>query len=252
MRSLLKNLIGWGLIILATLFFLTSIYSLTIVNYPVFVTGLILSFLVLFFGSEVRTDKGKIRNRIAGLMNMYFPECPICKSTAGYEVHGMLSTSQYVRCRTCGAQWASRDFIGYKDLKTLELQEPPDDPKIYATFISQSVLKPRKTYSIKLWQSALKVQEMQTPIKEKTIRVGDFLSLHRREILYLTISFVASTLSTLIGYYLFSLKISESYILFISTFFVVLMGLVVHPQTEFKVLAYLIHPVSIFFKMIFS
>ena len=225
--NILKNIIGWGLILLAALFFVASILPLAAGNYGVFATGLMMSFLVLILGSEIKTDKEKIRKRIAGLMSTYFPKCPICESNARYEVRGLFSLHQYVRCKTCGAHWTSNDFVGYKDLKSLNLSEPPEDPDVYGAFMSQSALKPRRTYSVKLWKSAMKSKEMQIPTKERHIRIKNLIMLHRRGVGYFTISLGASILSAVLGYHFFSLSIAESYTLFVSTFFVVFMGLLV-------------------------
>mgnify|MGYP001104889646 FL=1 len=160
-------------------------------------------------------------------MTQYFPRCPICKSNVGYEARGLLSTSQYIRCKTCGAQWTSSDFVGYKDLKTLKLWEPPEDANMYAKFMSQSALKPRKTYPVKLWQALMKDEEIQIPTKERSAQIKDYILHHGKGAGCLTISFVVSTLLALIGHFYFLLSIADSYILFVTSLLGVFFGLVV-------------------------
>lgn len=103
--NFLKNILGWGLILLAALFFVATIIPLAVGDYGVFATGLIMSFVLLFLGSEAKRDRGKMKKRIAGLMSTYFSRCPICKSDAGYKIRGLFSLDQYAQCKTCRAQW---------------------------------------------------------------------------------------------------------------------------------------------------
>jgi hypothetical protein len=221
----LKKIAGWSLIFLAAMTFAASTGLLLVGNYAAFAVGLIVSFLMLLLGLEALTDMEKLRNRIVGLMSEYFPTCPICGSSAGYDVRGWLSSSQYVQCKTCGAQWTSNDFVGYKDLKKLKLWEPPEDSKVYGKFMSQSVLKPRVSYPVKLWQSAMKGEKLQIPVKERSIKIRDFILFHRREVEYFTASLVVSFFSSFIGYHFFSLGIAGTYTLFVSTFFLVFLSL---------------------------
>lgn len=228
--NLLRKTIGWALFLLAAMFFVASILPLVVGNYGVFITGLIMSFLILVLSLEIQTDREKIKKRIVGLMSYYFPSCPICKSDIGYESRGWLSSSQYVRCKNCGGQWTSNDFIGYKDLRALKLWEPPEDSSVYAKFISESALKPRKTYSVKLWRALMNDEEIQSPIKERRMKIVTLISFHQRGIGYFTISLVVSIIPALIGYHCFSLTTAEAYILFVSSFLFISFGLIVKPK----------------------
>jgi len=59
--TLVKRITGWALFLLAAVFFVASILPLVVGDYGAFATGLIMSFFALILGSEVQTDKGKIR-----------------------------------------------------------------------------------------------------------------------------------------------------------------------------------------------
>lgn len=52
-----------------------------------------------------------------------FPKCPICGSTGGYEMSGILG--KYAKCRTCMAKWQL--FVKNKQILKLALHELPKD-----------------------------------------------------------------------------------------------------------------------------
>jgi hypothetical protein len=59
------------------------------------------------------------KEEVEQIMLQHLPSCPLCKAQTGYEVSGILKN--YVRCRSCQAQWVSDDFVKGKDLILLKL-----------------------------------------------------------------------------------------------------------------------------------
>ena len=67
------------------------------------------------------------KEQIVELMARYFPKCPICGSSDGWEASG--TVVKCVQCKSCGAKWASKDFIKCEKLKELELWEASKDER---------------------------------------------------------------------------------------------------------------------------
>jgi hypothetical protein len=63
------------------------------------------------------------------LMAKDFPKCPICKSTEGYDISGVVKN--YVQCKSCKAKWRSTVNRSGRDFKiaTLSLVEADKDGK---------------------------------------------------------------------------------------------------------------------------
>lgn len=105
------------------------------------------------------------KEEVAGFMRAYFPKCPLCGADKGYEVSGL--AKNYVQCRSCGAKWQSTDFIECKELKEMQLWEPPYDGK-------GTSLK-RKKYSIEFWQDS---EAIETTSKMKVMESRAELIFH--------------------------------------------------------------------------
>lgn len=234
LRSILKNafrkIVGWALIILSAFSFIALFIPLARGDFGTFATGLLFSLFVLVLGWSVQTSLEKPRKRIIALFGRYFPRCPICKSDKGYEARGFLPSSQYVRCKSCEAEWTSTDFIGFRDLKSLKLWKPPENPQMYAEFISQSPLKLKKTYPTKLWQALMNKEEISLNMEKlplftkiKTIRPNDFVSSNKRCFI---ISLGASVVLTATGFYWFTVSKENAYILFLTVFFAIFVLLI--------------------------
>jgi len=242
LKNALRKIVGWTLIVFSVFSFIACFILLGQGDLGSFVTGLIFSVFVFTLGWEIQTNLENKRKQITALMSRYFPTCPICKSDKSYEVRGFLPSSQYVRCKNCGAEWTSSNFAGYRDLKALKLWKPPEDPEVYAEFISQSPLKPKKTYPMKLWQALMNKEEIHLPPKAKRIQLEEFVSSHPKGAVLALVSFTliliglfsftvnysigcfatssgTSLVLTLVGFYGFSLSQEKAYILFWTTFF---------------------------------
>lgn len=89
------------------------------------------------------------KEQVEELMLKSFPKCPLCGANKGYEVSGI--SKNFVQCRSCGAKWASRDFIKCKELKELIFWEPSYDGK-------GASLK-FKSFSVKFWQDKEAVEK---------------------------------------------------------------------------------------------
>lgn len=249
LKNAFRKIVGWTLIIFSALFFIASFALLMQGDFASSVTGFMFSLFVLATGWAIQTNVEKLRKRIQALMTRYFPQCPLCKSDKGYKVRGLLPSSQYVRCKTCGAEWTSRDFVGYKNLRALKLWKPPEDPEVYAQFISQSPLKLRKMYSTKLWKALMNKEEIQLAAKGRRTRLENVFFSHRKGVVLILVSSIlilispfllthnysigcftvssgASLALTLIGFHSFSLSKEKSYILFWATFIPIFFGLV--------------------------
>jgi hypothetical protein len=83
------------------------------------------------------------KEEVIALMMKYFRNCPICRTKADYEVSGVFKN--YVQCTSCLAKWMSNDFIGGKEIKTLQLWETDKEGK------SEVLLK--ETKPVSFWQS---------------------------------------------------------------------------------------------------
>jgi len=257
LRNILRKLVGWGLVVLSGLFFAATFILFTRGDYGPFATGLLFSLFILALGWSVQTNLEKQRKRILAVFGRHFPRCPICKSDKGYEIHGFLPSSQYVRCKNCEAEWTSPDFIGFRDLKTLKLWNPPETPQVYAEFISsQSPLKLRKSYPTSIWQAFMKGEKTELPAKIKglgRIQLEEAISSHKRGFILCLISSVLvvgapflftlnygsgcfaissgiSLASTIIGFYGFTVSKENAYILFWTVFIPMFIGLITLPR----------------------
>lgn len=67
------------------------------------------------------------KEQVAEFIQKNFPNCPICRSDAGYEVSGAFKN--YVQCKSCLAKWMSNDFQGCKELRKLRLAEAAKNGK---------------------------------------------------------------------------------------------------------------------------
>jgi hypothetical protein len=65
------------------------------------------------------------KEEVEQLMLQHLPACPLCKAQTGYEVSGIFRN--YVRCRSCQAQWVSDDFVKGENLIMLKLWKSPRD-----------------------------------------------------------------------------------------------------------------------------
>ncbi len=86
------------------------------------------------------------------LINYYFPKCPLCGASDGYEISGW--AKNYVQCRSCRAKWTSTDFVTCEDLKELMLWEPSSDGK------GANLLKKKR--SVKFWQDKEAIEKGET------------------------------------------------------------------------------------------
>ena len=248
LKKAFRKIVGWALIIFSGLSFIASFILLVQADLGSFVTGLIFSVFVLTLGWTIQADLENKRKQITALMKRYFPKCPMCESDKSYEVRGFLPSSQYARCKNCGAEWISSDFAGYRDLKALKLWKPPEDPEVYAEFISQSPLKLKRTYPMKLWQALMNKEEIHLPPKAKRMQLGDFVSSRPKGVLLTLVSFglilvglfsfgvnysvgcfaISSGTSlflTLVGFYGFSVSQEKAYMLFLGTLLAMFFGL---------------------------
>lgn len=244
-----RKIVGWSLIAFSFISFIATFTLLWQRNYGSCITGLMFSLFLLVLGWSIQTNLEKTRNRINALMKRYFPNCPICKSDKGYQVKGFLPSSQYVKCNNCRAEWTSRDFIGYKDLESMKLFKPPEDPEIYAEFISQSPLKLKKTYPVNLWQAMMNNEEIHFPEKVKGIQLGELVASQKNGVTLILSSIILTVIGAfsftfdysigcflisgglalavaVVGFYLFSLSKEKSYILFWGSFIPIFLRLI--------------------------
>lgn len=77
------------------------------------------------------------------LFAKYFPECPICDAKAEYKVVGLFGAN--VQCKSCLATWAWKDFMGGKEIRSLQLCRSDRQGK------SKPLLG--RTKSVGFWQS---------------------------------------------------------------------------------------------------
>lgn len=218
------------MIAFSILCFMSLYIPLTRGEFGPFLVGLLFSLFLLVLGWRIKENLEEPRKRIRALFKSYFPRCPICKSGRGYIVRGLLPTSQYVRCKNCGAEWTSNDFFGDRGLKFLKLWKPPQKPRTYAEFISQSVLKSRRTYPTELWQAMMNNEEV--PLREerlslltkiKTMRSNDLVSSNKW---CFVMCLGTSAILTTIGFFWFTLTIENGYTLFLTIFFTMFLLLI--------------------------
>jgi hypothetical protein len=248
--NIIKKVCGVLLILLSLLFFGASFVGVPTGEYGPMVVGFVLSFFLFVSGLMLLPNVERNRERILSIFQVYFPKCPICKTTVGYRVKGLIPTSQYVKCKHCGAEWASPDFVNALNLTVLKLWNPPVDVAAYRDFnLSGIKLQLRKAYSINFWQAYMNGQPEMPESKPSLIgfqvtdtsthklktRLSGFsillivlypiLSLFNAIASALVLSVGASLLLTAIGFYGFSVSKENSYILFWAALFAVLFGL---------------------------
>lgn len=248
--NLFKKVAGVLLILLSTLFFGASFIGLSTGEYGPLILGLVISFFLFVGGLMLLINVERTRERILSIFQAYFPRCPICKTTDGYQVKGLIPTSQYVRCKHCSAEWTSPDFVNARNLTVLKLWNPPLDTQAYRDFMtSGSKLQIRKAYPTNIWQAYMDggIEEPETkpsliafqmtnisPNKQGLklaifsillMIVYPFLSAANAVIGALLLSVGASLLLSTIGFYGFTVSKENSYILFCGALITVLFGL---------------------------
>ncbi len=87
--------------------------------------------------------------QIIRLMVEDFPECPLCGSGLGYEVTSVIKG--HVKCRSCGAEWFSLDFVKSARLKKLAIKELPHGAQSYS--VGEHVLRRYDEYPSYFWKS---------------------------------------------------------------------------------------------------
>lgn len=224
LKLAIRKIIGWTSITLSALFFISTILLFAQGQFGPSATGFLFSLGLFMLGTSVQENLDKTRERIDALFTMYFPRCPICKAENGYDIHGFLAYSQYVRCKNCGAQWYSPDFTKVSDLRSLRLSKPPVDPKIYAEYMSNSTIKPNKLYPTKVWQDLMNNVQTTTVAKNLSIlskiKGKNFNDIVLSKTNCFVVSLISAIALTFLGH-LFALSVENSYILFIGTFFAV-------------------------------
>ena len=111
------------------------------------------------------------KEEVEELMLKYFPKCPLCGASEGYEVSGVFKN--YVQCRACGAKWWSNDFVKCKELKQLKLWEPAYDG-------TGAALK-FKTFSVKFWQDKEAIEKAIADAEAKTKAIDSNKLIFRSE-----------------------------------------------------------------------
>ncbi len=245
-----KKAVGVLLIFLSTLFFGASFIGLSTGEYGPLILGLIISLFLFAGGLMLLTNMERTRERILCIFQAYFPRCPICKTMDGYQVKGLIPTSQYVRCKHCSAEWASPDFVNARNLTELKLWNPPLDTQAYRDFMTSGYkLQLRKAYPTNIWQAYMdgRVEQPETKPSLSTFQmtsispnkrglklaifsillmiVYPFLSAANAVIGAFLLSVGASLLLSTIGFYGFTVSKENSYILFCGALITVLFGL---------------------------
>lgn len=250
--NLLRKTIGIILIVFSSLFFGATVMLLAQGDYGPFLVGLFFSILLFGLGLSIQTNIQKLRACILAVFQKYFPRCPICKAAEGYQVRGLFPSSQYVRCKNCKAEWASRDFVDAKDLRTLKLWNHPEEPQIYADFITSiNSLKLKKSYPTNLWQASMNGEKIELQPSAKQlgkVEFNDAVSNHKGGFLlcfvalilllstplllqinnnfwYFTASTGISIILAIAGFYGFNVSKGNSYVLFCTVLITILVGL---------------------------
>jgi hypothetical protein len=229
-KKVIRKLVGWAILIVSALFFLATSMLIVQGDFGPVMTGFWLSFALFVLGWAIQYDLESARKRIQALFKRYFPRCPICKSDKGYEVSGFFPSTQYVKCKNCSSEWYSPDFTRFKNLKSLRLSKPPQEPEVYAEFIQQSPLEFRKFYPTESWQAMMNNAEitLSTPKvsllnKLRASNFSDFISSSRR---CFVISLATSICLAVIGYYGLSMSLDRTYEFGVATFLAMLVSLI--------------------------
>jgi hypothetical protein len=245
-----RKVCGIILILLALLFFAASFIGLPTGQYGPMMVGLIISLFFFASGLILLTNVERTRRRILAIFQVNFPKCPICKTTIGYQVKGLIPTSQYVKCKHCGAEWTSPDFVNALNLTVLKLWNPPLDVTAYRDLKTSGVeIQLRKAYSTKFWQAYMngqpimpeprpslfgfKINDNSTYKLKTRLPIFSILLIVLYPIILpfhsiisaVVLSVGASLLLTSIGFYGFTVSKENSYMLFWGSLFVVLFGL---------------------------
>lgn len=69
------------------------------------------------------------KKRITNMMKEALPECPFCGSKLGYEVTSVIKG--HVQCKSCGAEWSSKDFLFFNRISKLRVNELPKGAHSY-------------------------------------------------------------------------------------------------------------------------
>jgi transposase-like protein len=93
------------------------------------------------------------------LMLQHFPSCPLCKAKNGYEVSGIFKN--YVRCKSCKAQWMSNDFVTCKELNVLKLWKTPRD--------GRGKSFKQKEHPVTFWQRMMHARDEEEFLEKRTL-----------------------------------------------------------------------------------
>ncbi len=86
---------------------------------------------------------------IMEMMIEALPRCPICGSSIGYEVVSVFKGA--VKCKSCQAEWSSRDFFESERLKNLTIRELPEGHRTFTC--GRYILRRHEEYPIDFWRS---------------------------------------------------------------------------------------------------
>lgn len=111
------------------------------------------------------------KEQIAGMMKEALPKCPICGSDFGYEVTSVIKG--HVKCKSCGVEWFSRDFLLSVRVSKLKINKLPSD--VHSYIINGRVIKRYDEYPLSFWRGLYETQhEIYEGIKVKTAQFIEF------------------------------------------------------------------------------
>lgn len=189
-KRLIIKAIGYILIIVSIFLLGATAILFDQSKYGPAATGLIFTLFTMAVASRLVTSMDVLRLRIAALMKYSLPKCPICKSEDGYSISGWWPWRQYVKCKNCGAEWTSSDFTSHKGLRSLRLDKAPQNPEIYARFVSEPLLKIRRTYPLNSWKSLMLGNEVEVPLKKGKDLAKETVLQHRGYFLFIIALFL--------------------------------------------------------------
>jgi len=89
------------------------------------------------------------KRRMIEMMTEVLPKCPICGSRLGYEVTSVFKGT--IKCKSCQAEWSSKDFFNSERLKSLIIRELPEGRHIFT--VGKYTLRRYEEYPIDFWRS---------------------------------------------------------------------------------------------------
>jgi 4-amino-4-deoxy-L-arabinose transferase-like glycosyltransferase len=111
------------------------------------------------------------KEQIARMMKEALPKCPICGSDSGYEVTSVIKG--YVKCKSCGSEWFSRDFILSDKVSKLKINRLPND--VYSCTVNGQVIKRCDEHPLSFWRVLRESQrEKYKSVKMKTAQFMEF------------------------------------------------------------------------------